>query len=206
MIFKEIDVLKVGKSGNQLWAASIMLFVFMLTGINNGKGYQSAMVISFVVLSLISFFSYLMIAKSNNFLWTVFAIAFMPLTFGFVMSALSIWMIAFGPHWSWISIMLGTFWGMWLIPLFLPKLAKQIESELMQPKTKVGKIIIGILISLGGFGGAASGRLASRASDHGFAGGLIFGGLAMISFAYIFQYLAVLTQWEYRKKSQEGTQ
>ncbi len=198
-------MLHFNKDGVKLWLASIVLFTFLLIGINarDNKEYQQEFVTVFLVLGAISFFSYWMTSKSNFFMWTFLSVSFNPFIFGFTIVGISIWKIVFIPHWIWISIILAAYWGMWLIPILLPKLSKQIASELMHPKTKLGKAIIILVVSIGGFGGASSGRLASRAARDGSYIGIIFVGFGIMSFAFFLQYLAIFPRWDYYQKTQK---
>ena len=198
-------MLRVNKDGIKLWLGGIVFFTLLITGINagNNKEYQQEIVTIFLALGTISFFSYWMTSKSNLFLWTTLSVSFTPFIFGFLIAGISIWMIAFVPHWSWISIILGAYWGMWFIPILLPKLSKQIEAELIHPKTKFGKAVMILIVSVGGFGGAASGRLASRAARGGSDLGIVFGGFGIMSLAFFLQYLAVFSQWDYFQKSKK---
>lgn len=198
-------MLRVNKLGIQFWLGSIVFFAFLLLGINSGsnKEYQKEMVLVFFVLGMMSFVTYLLTAKNKSFLLTIVTVSFSPPIFGLLMVGIAIWKIEFTPHWNWISIVLGAYWGMWLLPFFLPKISKQIEVEIMQPKTTLGKIIVGILVAIGGFGGASSGRLASKGVESGANWGMILGGMGIISLAFMFQYLAVLSQWQYFQDNRE---
>ena len=172
------------------------------------KNYRFEMLIVVTIVYLLNLLNAFLAIKYKKFVFGIVGLSLLPLTFGFLLWAIVIWMNVFDPHWSWISIVLGTFWGMWLIPILLPKLSKQIESEIMQPKTKLGKVIIGILVGLGGVGGATAGRVASRASKTGSNWGIILVGFGMASFAFILQYAFVHQAWNgyIKKKSQEKPQ
>lgn len=156
---------------------------------------ETAMVVGLVLfIAIINFF--LARKYKDVFVFKAILLSINPLTFGILEMAIGVWIVAFGAHWGWISIILGTFWGMWIFPIAIPKLSTKIEAEIMHPKTVAGKWIIAILIGVGGLGGATSGRLASRALKNGNNSGAIFLGLGMASLAFILQYASVHQAWQ----------
>ena len=176
----------------------ILMYVFFgAFPIMFNKDYreETAMVVALVLfIAIINFF--LARKYDDVFVYKAIALSIFPLTFGILEMAISVWILAFGVDWGWISIVLGTFWGTWIFPILLPKLSTKIEAEIMHPKTVVGKWAIAILIGMGSFGAAASGRLASRALKNGDNWGAIFLGLGMASLAFILQYAFVHQAWQ----------
>lgn len=151
------------------------------------------MVISILFFAILN--GFLALKYKDAFIFKAIVLSLNPLTFGFILAGIGIWMVAFKPHWSWISIVLGTFWGMWIFPILLPKLSVKLEAEIMHPKTALGRWFVGALIGMGGIGGAASGRLASKAAEGGNNWPTIILGLSMISFAFILQYAFIHQAW-----------
>jgi sugar phosphate permease len=187
-----------------------MILMYILFGafpiiFNENHRKETAIVVALLILFAI--INALLAFDNDIFIFKAILLSINPLTFGFLEMAIGVWMVAFVPHWTWTSILLGTFWGIWLLPIFLPKLSTKVEVEIMHPKSALGKWVIGILIGMGGFGGAASGRLASRAVKNGDNWGAIFLGLGIASFAFILQYAFVHQAWNGRleaKKNKES--
>lgn len=155
---------------------------------------ETAIVIALILLFAIINFS-LAVKYKDVLVFKVILLSINPLNFGILEMAIGVWILAFGVHWGWISIVLGTFWGIWVFPILFPKVSTKTQAEIMHPKTTLGRWAIGLLIGMGGFGGAASGRLASRALKNGDNWGAIFLGLGMASLAFILQYAFVHQAW-----------
>jgi len=157
----------------------------------------------YFILSLLGTLSYLLTSKFDNFLFTAFGASLFPFFLGFLAFGISVWTIAFVPHWGWISLVLVTYLGIWLLPICRPVLSKHSgkNSKISLPTLDFEKIIIGVLVGIGGFGGAASGRLASRAAKTGSNLGVILVGISMISLAFLMHYFAVTSHWERYQKN-----